>query len=176
MLRPILLLVLNLLWPGTGASNNPVKFTDISGYKYRLDDEIVVQTDLRTSAVVRLLGAELDMGGLITLSPGFMWDGASGPTLDTPNWIRASAVHDFIYRILKAGVLDDVDFYHDRGSAKRWDLDHEGLRKFGDDLMHDMLIEDGMTEFRANYSWAAVRLSPWAAWRALPWPWFNKWM
>ena len=43
--------------------------------------------------------------GILVLSSGYTWDGASGPVLDTKNFLRASLVHDALFDLLKYGGM-----------------------------------------------------------------------
>ena len=43
--------------------------------------------------------------GLLTIRKGFAWDGASGPTFDTKNSMRASLVHDVFCVCMRDGRL-----------------------------------------------------------------------
>lgn len=130
-----------------------ILFTDIRGWKYRLDEEVRVRVDWHPPTTLKLPYFKLDPDGILTLEEGFMWDGPSGPTWDTPNWMLPSAVHDAMYRFLRADLIPE------RYKA----------RKHADDLMYEMLLDRGMSYFRAWYSWVAVRLSPWAARRPFRW-------
>jgi len=85
----------------------------------------------------------LERDGLLMLSTGYQWDGPSGPTIDTPDFMRASLVHDALYQLIR-----------DYGLSK----DH---RKRADDLFYDILIEDKMPLWRAWYAHLAVRLFGW---------------
>lgn len=44
--------------------------------------------------------------GQLTIHAGYEWDGASGPTIDTPSTMRASLVHDALYELIRKGLLD----------------------------------------------------------------------
>jgi hypothetical protein len=72
---------------------------------------------------------------------GYAWDGASGPTLDTRNSMRASLVHDSLWQLIAAGELG------------------EGYRASADKEFHSILKEDGMDRFRAKlWYWAVSKL------------------
>lgn len=159
-----------------------IRFTDIRGWKYRLDEQVIIKTELYPQDPVitpttpsswsrepmglmrrifdcsdpPLECVKLEPSGELTLEVGFMWDGPSGPTWDTPDWMVPSACHDAIYRLLKHEMLPTVRVREDKA-------DHAIVRKYADDLMYEMLVERGMSKFRASYSWAGVRVSPWAA-------------
>ena len=78
--------------------------------------------------------------GVLTISEGYAWDGPSGPAFDSRVWMRASLVHDALYQLMREGPLP------------------REMRKIVDDLMRAHLLEDGMSRFRAWYSYRGVRL------------------
>ena len=47
----------------------------------------------------------LAKNGIVLLKQGFTWDGPSGPAIDTPDLMRASALHDFGYRSIRRLLL-----------------------------------------------------------------------
>ena len=75
----------------------------------------------------------------LTIKARYAWDGASGPTVDTPDTMRASLVHDALYQLIRLGVLA------------------RALKGAADQLLHDLLIADGMNRIRAWYWLRAVR-------------------
>lgn len=76
--------------------------------------------------------------GKLTLQNGYEWDGASG-AIDTKSIMRASLVHDGLYQLIREGHL-----------AK-------GYRKRADRIMYRICRQDGMSWFRAQYVYRAVR-------------------
>jgi len=61
---------------------------------------------------------ELHESGLLELYPGFRWDGASGPAIDTPQNLRPSLFHDALYQLMEQGRIPtavrravDLTFY-----------------------------------------------------------------
>ena len=77
--------------------------------------------------------------GFIRISAGFEWDGATG-AIDTPDFMRASLVHDALYHLLREGALG------------------MGHRKRCDQLFRDICIEDGMPLYRAWRAYLGVRV------------------
>ena len=75
----------------------------------------------------------------LVIAARYAWDGASGPTFDSPSTMRASLVHDALYQLMRLGGLPL--------SAKR----------ASDQLFYDLLREDGMGRFRAWYWLRGVR-------------------
>lgn len=166
MLR-IIFTYLQREYPGVG---------NIRGHKWLLEDPLwEVQTTLRTEQSVPLCRkGTLHPDGRVQLLEGFTWDGPSGPTVDTENWLRASAFHDALYGGLKSEAFKNIKVWKEGDPHS--ELSATDIRKVADDLMYDVLIKDEMHGFRAWYSWAAVRLSPWAARPGWPWRAFNHWL
>ena len=104
------------------------------GYKYQLVDPYIYQTDI--------FGLNLK-NDYVTLAPdgtlyiygGYAWDGASGPTVDTKDSMRASLVHDALYALTSE--------YPD--SLLKW-------RGYVDSLLENICVEDGMSAARA-WAW-----------------------
>lgn len=76
----------------------------------------------------------------LSVYAGYSWDGPSGPTLDTVDFLRASLVHDALYQLLREGVLP---------AAARADADR---------ILREISAEDGMPFLRRWLDWAGVRL------------------
>lgn len=85
----------------------------------------------------------LQLDGILTLASNYTWDGPSGPTIDTRNFMRASLVHDALYQILRE--------YPDMEHRKRF-------RKKADTILCTICREDGMTWMRSTWVYFAVRI------------------
>ncbi len=79
--------------------------------------------------------------GVLTISVGYAWDGPSGPTFDTKNFMRGSLVHDALYQLMREGAIPRKHY-----------------RKYADQLLNIICLEDGMSKFRAWYVYRAVRM------------------
>jgi len=90
-----------------------------------------------TKTTVTFGKIELD-GDILRLRAGFGWDGASGPAVDTKDILRASAVHDALWDLMKQGLLDSR------------------YKKAVDSEFISILEEDGMPLFRRWYLLKAV--------------------
>lgn len=115
-----------------------MKYRHLHGYKYELIDPIRIKTELPMAvmpAYVRL------NGGSMTIRPGYAWDGPSGPAFDTKTFMRGSLVHDVYYQMMREGYI----------SPKKW-------RKYADEELRRVCIEDGMSKFRAWYAYRFVRV------------------
>ena len=107
------------------------------GFKYQLTRDYQV--------VLPLLGynitteyISLNEWGLLTIHRGYCWDGPSGPTIDTKNFMRASLIHDALYQLLREGLLPQSE------------------RFIADKILQKVCIEDGMSKIRAWYVFQGV--------------------
>src|SRR3990167_1972450 len=113
-------------WPHSTFSYEPCR--DIS-YRFRL-------TASYTQDLTSVLGlltiahdpswCQLD-SGVLTLGGEYRWDGCSGPTFDVPESIRASCIHDALYRLMREGRVPAFRF-----------------RRAADEAFFRILREDGM--------------------------------
>ena len=78
--------------------------------------------------------------GVLTIRNGYCWDGPSGPTIDTDNFMRGSLVHDGLYQIIRNGCLPE-----------------DPWRLIADDALKRICLEDGMSSLRAWYVYKSVR-------------------
>jgi hypothetical protein len=111
-----------------------------SGYKYQLRNEHVDSVAVIPDAAIVTDYVQLDTAGLITLRRGYAWDGPSGPTIDTKNFMRGSLVHDALYQLMRVEELD----------KDLW-------REEADRELRRMCREDGMSRLRAWWVFRAVR-------------------
>lgn len=107
-------------------------------YQICLDDTptnpLFVQTDF-----IKLWGSEKTKW--LKIKNMYAWDGPSGPTIDTENFMRGSLVHDVLYQLIREGHLD----------KKSW-------RLYADKLIRKICLEDGMNKFRAWYVYHTLRM------------------
>lgn len=82
---------------------------------------------------------ELGTEGMLVIKKGYAWDGPSGPTIDTPNFMRGSLVHDALYQLLRNELIDE-----------KW-------RDEADDELRRICVEDGMSKICAKWVYIAVR-------------------
>jgi hypothetical protein len=119
-----------------------IKYRKTTTYKYRLEDEFSYDVGIRPRIASQGNGGFLSLtgAGVLRFSPGYRWDGPSGPTIDTKNFLRGSLVHDGLYQLLREG-----------------DLAPE-YRSKADQIIRRICVEDGMSRFRAWYAYWALRL------------------
>lgn len=111
------------------------------GYKYQLAAGYFYATGIYPAADIITEYVQLNALGGLHISEGYAWDGPSGPTIDTENFMRGSLVHDALYQLMRAGHLDA-----------------QAVRPRADALLRDICRADGMSAFRAWYVYHGVRL------------------
>lgn len=82
-----------------------------------------------------------DAAGRVTVKPGYVWDGASGPTIDTSDTVCAALGHDVMYELMGCGLLP---VYVYKSVADRW--------------FYERLLNDGMIQYRAFAWYKAVQV------------------
>ena len=112
-----------------------------SGFKYQIVWNYSVKTKILPSKSIRTKYLSLNTKGRIVIRSGYAYDGPSGPTVDTKNFMRGSLVHDAFYQLMRMEKLD---------GSWRHEADKE-LRR--------MCLEDGMSRIRAWWVYRAVRLA-----------------
>jgi hypothetical protein len=115
-----------------------IQYSD--GYKYQLEALFLLKTDIIPKEKIHTHFIDLDMDGLLLIYEGFAWDGPSGPTLDTKNFMRGSLVHDALYTLMRDGLLN-----------------HDVYRNRADELLREICREDGMSYLRAYFVFKAVQ-------------------
>lgn len=119
------------------------KYRKLKGWKYQLLDNYKIYVEIYPRADISTAYLHLTTGGQLIIRAGYAWDGASGPTFDTPCTMRASLVHDVLYQMMRLGVISI------------------SYRKYADTLLRDILAYDGRTflnRIRAWYFYWAVRI------------------
>jgi len=118
-----------------------IKFRELGNYKYQLMEKYVHETGWTLSDAVAGKGRWVTMTktGRLTLKKGYAWDGPSGPSIDTKNFMRGSLVHDACYQLMREKHLP------------------QRRRKPADELLWMICLEDGMSRPRADYVYHAVR-------------------
>ena len=111
------------------------------GYKYQVKADYVSDIGIRPDRPVDMEYLALSEDGKITIRNGYAWDGPSGPTIDTLNFMRGSLVHDALYQLMTEGELD-ADVCKDQA----------------DRLLQRMCKDDGMSSLRAWGVYQGVRV------------------
>lgn len=110
------------------------------GYKYQLRETYSIATGIQPAARIDTTFILLDVDGTLTIRAGYAWDGPSGPTFDTPSFMRGSVVHDALYQLMAENMIDA-----------------RSCRQLADEILRDICIDDGMWRIRALWVYAAVR-------------------
>ena len=112
-----------------------------AGYKYQLKADYVVDITITPAEPIDTDYIALTQEGSLTIKKGYAWDGPSGPTIDTLNFMRGALVHDALYQLMRERHLDkDKD------------------RPAADKLLRTLCRQDGMSWIRAWWVYHAVRL------------------
>lgn len=109
-------------------------------YRYNLQEDLIFETNLVVQAAADLHYLAVDLAGRLIVRKGYSWDGPSGPTVHTPNFMRGSLIHDALYQLMREGIL------------------HQHCRKQADIILREVCREDGMSRFRSGYVYLAVRI------------------
>ena len=112
-----------------------------SGYKYQLVEEYRTSVIVSPARNIASEYIELNTSGTLTIMNGYAWDGPSGWTIDSNNFMRGSLVHDALYQLMRQGRLDP-----------------EEDRKTADQELRRICREDGMSAIRAWWVYQGVRI------------------
>lgn len=82
----------------------------------------------------------LNNEGILLMKKGYAWDGPSGPTIDTLNFMRGSLVHDALYQLIR---MEKISY---------------DLKDRADRILQEICRKDGMSSFRAWYVYHAVKM------------------
>ncbi len=119
---------------------------DHDNYKYEMAFPYTVELDFVTGFSIVSEFYMLTPSGFLTIKKGYAWDGASGPTIDTMNTMRASCVHDVLYQMMRERYL-----------STSW-------KDAADLELQRLMIEDGFdsskcwNKIRAGYYYWGVRI------------------
>lgn len=117
-----------------------------AGYKFQTHDEFRYDTGIKGRGVTLNRFLTLTGDGVLIIAPGYAWDGASGPAIDTVNFRRASLVHDALYQLMREDALPF------------------SYRRHADDLLIVICKEDGM--WAPRRAWVKLAVNTFGA-RAL---------
>ena len=115
-----------------------MEYRSLENWKYGLLEDESVYVDIPDDVFIITDFITL-AHGYLTCKSCYAWDGASFIARDTPNIMRASLFHDALCGLISEGLLD------------------KKYRKYADQLLRQIALEDGMSKFRAWYVWVAVR-------------------
>ena len=119
-----------------------IAYQTLKAWKYRLtqdhieDIEILPPDNVNIRAKDGTLIASLSITGRLFIARDYCYDGASGPTIDTPDTMRPSLLHDVMYQYMRLGILPQDPF-----------------KEQADRLLQRRLIEDGKKLAAKETSW-----------------------
>jgi len=114
-----------------------VKYQNITRYKYRLAEDERIKLPF---SVPRLNFDHISIGGNeLLIRKGYLWDGASGPTFDTPSTFIAALGHDALYELMRNARLP------------------QSYKHLVDNWFKQALRDGGMNEFRVWIFFNGVR-------------------
>lgn len=116
-------------------------YRELRAYKYQLVDDYEIRINIIPPRDLICKFIVLTSQGKLYIKKNYAWDGPSGPTIDTKNFMRGSLVHDALYQLMRLG-----------------ELDYKVYRQQADELLRDMCREDGMSSFRSWYVYQGVRM------------------
>jgi hypothetical protein len=100
----------------------------------------MVHTKYRPARRITTEYIEIGTDGVLFVKKGYQYDGPSGPSVDTHNFMRGALFHDALYQLIDEGELTKSD------------------RKRADRLLYEICRADGMSWFRASYVYRTVRI------------------
>lgn len=103
------------------------------GFKYQTVNDFKCQVEIYPSSDIVTDFICLSKDGFLFLKKGYAWDGPSGPTVDTKNFMRGSLVHDALYQLMRMELLP-------QSAKEQADIELKKICK-----------DDGMSSFRAFY-------------------------
>ena len=111
-----------------------------SGYKHQLAEHYQDIVEIYPEREIKSEFYQLTPNGILLVKQGYAWDGASGPAIDTKDFMRGSLVHDVLYQMMGERQLE-----------LKW-------RKQADKELVRICGEDGMPFIRRQWVYSAVRL------------------
>lgn len=118
-----------------------IKYRKLCRYKYQLMNDYTYTTNIKRSTNAEIESfIRLQQDGTIIIYKGYAWNGPSGPTIDTKDFMRGSLVHDALYQLIREEKIE------------------RRFKEDADKLLQKICREDGMSRFRAWYVYWAVRL------------------
>lgn len=108
------------------------------GFKYQLVGDEYYETGIKGYIIdTRWLSLSLD--GTLLVKDGYAWDGPSGPTIDTPSFMRGSLIHDALYELIRKGFIP------------------QEYKIEADLILKEICLEDDMWEIRAWWVYKGVK-------------------
>ena len=120
-----------------------MQYRSLKHWKYELLEAMECYVRIPTAIRTEYISLYVKSTGfpqmVLQVRDRYAWDGPSGPTFDTKTFMRGSLFHDALCQLIGEGLLD------------------KKYRKYADQLLRQICLEDGMSKFRAWYVYMAVR-------------------
>jgi hypothetical protein len=116
-----------------------ITYRELREYKYQLTEDYEVNIPIKPDQYIDTDFIKLNIEGTLKIKSKYAWDGPSGPTIDTNNFMRGSLVHDTLYQLMREKHLDI------------------NRRDEADKLLRQHCREDGMSALRAWVVYKAVK-------------------
>ncbi|MBC8182863.1 DUF1353 domain-containing protein [candidate division KSB1 bacterium] len=107
-------------------------YTLIEDYEYLADIIVKEPGDIGLLSITK--------DGLLKIKSKYAWDGPSGPTIDTKNFMRGSLVHDALYQLMREKKIN------------------QNQRLRADEILREICIDAGMSKLRAWWVFKGVRI------------------
>lgn len=114
-----------------------MKYRDITDKRYMTLSTVALETDVR-GYNISADRYRLYPDGLLIVRPYYVWDGASGPVVQTSDSVKATLGHDVLYELMRLGSLP------------------QSAKDDADRFLYTQLIRDGMNPVRALIWYRAV--------------------
>lgn len=85
----------------------PIRYRKVGSWNV-LEEMTKIYTDIMLPYPIKTKYLELNTIGLLTIHEGYAWNGASGPTIDTPDTIRGSLYHDALCQLKALGYISEA--------------------------------------------------------------------
>ena len=143
----------------TDPLNQTFSWKKITHKKYKYKTTRLYHLMLRFKPLANINGRYYQFltNGYLLICKDYVWDGASGPTLDTKNTMRASCVHDVLYQMIREQKL--------RLEMKD-NADKELARIMEEDWKACNILTKTWNKVRSSYYYWGVRL--FGRWSCVP--------
>ena len=127
-----------------------------TGYKYQTAKICRIKVDIRPEKEIKTRYISLDLLGNLVIEEGYAWDGCSGPTKDTESNMRAGAVHDALYQLMRMGLLgQEWRKQADKELKRIFTIDGMRVAERSGSIMKS--VRKRTVKIRAYYFYKAVR-------------------
>lgn len=116
-----------------------MEYQNVEHYKYKLYNEFSIMTDLPPGYMIDHRYFSL-VNSRLVIKESYLWDGVSGPGIDTQSTMIPSLVHDALYQAIRIGSLP-------LEARKKVDL-----------YFRKLLRHQGIGAVRSTYYYFAVRV------------------